>query len=529
LSSSTRLLCLAALVAWCWASVPAVAHARVERYAVIIGNDRGGAEETPLRYAGSDAARVHEVLRDLGGFAPVDMVMLHNENADTVRSTLIAVNARIRAAMSAPDVQVLLLVYYSGHADSEDLHLGATHFPIHELTQLVSGSAASFRLVVLDACRSGALTRLKGGRVVAPFAIEQSETLPNNGLAFLTASSVNEDAQESDELRGSFFTHAFVSGLLGAADADGDGSVVLAEAYRYAYEATLRATSRTLAGTQHPTFRYDLRGQGELVLTEPAARASDRAHLHFPSGIGFLLFRDDANGAVVAEVSEHDARRVLSVRPGRYFVRGRGLDVLYEGAVLAGAGTSTSVDLVQLSRIEYARLVRKGGAETKLAHGPEVGLRARTTLANANTPCFGGFVGYGMDLRSWGAGARVSACSSGSDNRVLRTTTNAYDAEARVHHAWDISTAWLELAVGGGVSVFTQHYEPQGRALARTSLVPFVSLGVGAGLSLAHGFRLGLDLATETHFFSIQNSWDAPAHAQPSVGLRTSLMVGKEL
>ena len=61
----------------------------------------------------------------------------------------------------------------------------------------------------------------------------------------LAATAASEDAQESDELRGSFFTHYLVSGLLGAADEDGDGAVTLAEAYDHAYAATLRATSRT--------------------------------------------------------------------------------------------------------------------------------------------------------------------------------------------------------------------------------------------------------------------------------------------
>jgi len=72
--------------------------------------------------------------------------------------------------------------------------------------------------------------------------------LKGEGLALLTASSANEDAQESDELKGSFFSHALISGLLGAADSNGDGDVVLEEAYHHAYESTLRATSRHPGG-----------------------------------------------------------------------------------------------------------------------------------------------------------------------------------------------------------------------------------------------------------------------------------------
>ena len=44
--------------------------------------------------------------------------------------------------------------------------------------------------------------------------------LAGEGVVFLTSSSANEDAHESDTLKGSFFTHYLVSGMLGAADTD---------------------------------------------------------------------------------------------------------------------------------------------------------------------------------------------------------------------------------------------------------------------------------------------------------------------
>ena len=124
------------------ALVPALAHARVERYAVVIGNDLGKSGETPLRYAEADAERVHDVLHDLGGFEPANMVLLRGESADTVRSTVIAINERVRQAVSLPNTQAVLLLYYSGHADADDLHLGEGRLAIAELARLVRGSAA---------------------------------------------------------------------------------------------------------------------------------------------------------------------------------------------------------------------------------------------------------------------------------------------------------------------------------------------------------------------------------------------------
>jgi uncharacterized caspase-like protein len=87
--------------------------------------------------------------------------------------------------------------------------------------------------------------------------------ITTRGEALLTSSTSDELARESDALRGSFFTHHLVSGLRGAADQSKDGRVTLAEAYDYAYAKTVTQAE----GGQHPTFKYDLAGRGDVVLT----------------------------------------------------------------------------------------------------------------------------------------------------------------------------------------------------------------------------------------------------------------------
>ena len=138
--------------------------------------------------------------------------MLRGGDADAARAALIALNDRIRTAGPA---DTMLVVYYSGHADAEALHLGATNFALTQLEQLVRGSPAAFRLLVVDACRSGALTRVKGGKPANPFPIALGDTLAADGVVFWTASAASEEAQESDTIKGSFFSHFLVSGLAG--------------------------------------------------------------------------------------------------------------------------------------------------------------------------------------------------------------------------------------------------------------------------------------------------------------------------
>jgi hypothetical protein len=332
----------------------------------------------------------------------------------------------------------------------------------------------------------------------SPLAAES--VLPGHGLAVLAASASHEDAQESDEIRGSYFTHALVSGLMGAADQDGDGAISLGEAYQYAYATTLRATSRTRFGSQHPTFRFEMSGQGAVVLTQPEGYAAQRARLEFPRGTGFLVLRDDAAGAVVGEIGPHDLRRALSVRPGRYFVRGRGSDVLYEGVMVTAPATSTLVALDQLKRIEYARLVRKGGGPDarQTSQSLEGGAAVRSVLINAGTVCLGGYLAYGVDRPQLGVQLRGSACTASFARDGLHATVNEYDLDMRLDHSWDFTSITLRVGLGAGAALFTQRFEGDRLAPDRNSASPY--LLVHAGLVVPFGRpSLVIDASGETH------------------------------
>lgn len=517
-AARVALLALCLLSSRAWASV--------ERYAVVIGNDVGARGDERLRYAQADAEKVATALGDVGGFPPANVVVLRGNDAATVRSTLIAVNDRVRTAAASPGTTTLLFVYYSGHADAQALHLGDTQLASSELVQLVRGSAATFRLLVLDACRSGVLTRLKGGRVGAPFAIDAGESagLRGEGMAFLTASAADEDAQESDELRGSFFTHAFVSGLLGAADTDGDGQVVLEEAYRHAYEATLRSTSRTFAGAQHPTFQYDLRGQGDVVLSrmkQPALGV-----LHLPASLGFLVIAGGPDGAVVGEVEPNGVARAISLRPGKYFLRARGRDELYEGEIELAASESRAVDTGGFRRVAYARLVRKGAREAGVAHGPELGISGRTALPNADGPCLGPVLGYRAEWPALTVYARVTACRSGFDNGVLEATASDVALTLYGMRAFDFDAVTLSLGVGAGLDVLHQSFDSPGRAPDRTALAPLVGIAAGATLPLGGGWLAELDVWGETYFLSVQDADAAEASRRAVWSARSALLFG---
>lgn len=502
------------------------AQARVERFAIVVGNNRGLPHEAELRYAETDAQKVHDTLRDIGDFAPENIVLHTGRNADSLRRTLIGLNDRIRGLRSAPDTQAVLLVYYSGHADSEDLHLGESRLSIEELSKLVRGSSADFRLLLLDACRSGVLTRAKGGRQVQPFDIPAPLELHGEGLAFLTASAEHELAQESDALGGSFFTHAFVSGLLGAADRDRDGNVLLDEAYQYAYDSTLRASSRSARGLQHPTFFYDLRGQGQLVLSRPFANTERRGMLELPSGADYLLFRGDEHGKVAAELGAHDAVRTLSLAPGSYFVRGRTSTHVLEGSTRVEVARVTRLRSDKLKRIEYAHLLRKGGEQQRV-HAVEALMQVRTRLPNADTACYGALAGYRLDTAHSSWLLRGGFCTSTMEHTSFTSRTDELHLGVRGVRAYDLGPrVAIEAGVGLAYAYTRQQFDSRGRAPTRHASAPVGELLAGTSVGLGQGIYVTLDAALQCFLLSMSERIDGDKQLRAALSTRISLGAG---
>ena len=481
------------------------AHADVERYAVIVGHNIGAADEQRLRFAEADAAQVAELLGEIGGVPDENQVVVRGRDADQVRRALIATNERIRIGQRVGH-DAVLVVYYSGHGDADALHLGGSRLALRELEALVRGSSAQVRILIIDACRSGSLTRVKGGVPAPPLALSSGiDEPPGEGVIVLTASTAGEDAQESDLLAGSFFTHYLLSGLRGAADDDGDRVVTVAEAFRYTREQTILASSRTLGGTQHPTFHYDLRGRADIALADFGA-AHGHGRLTVPDGATWLVVRGTAPGTVVGEIVAGAHRRTLSLAPGSYFVRGRTPDALLEGVVAIEAGRDTTVDTARLERTSYARLVRKGAADgPRSATGLFTALLVQTPIIDQASPCIGVLAGWTFTLPDVALSPRLAACHGRSSNSALTAANDALFGELRVSKIVDVGRLALDLGIAAGGSLLQERFDSLGRAPTRTSLAG--QLGVGAGLALPLGERLylGGEAAAQTYFFAIED------------------------
>ena len=284
------------------------------RFALVVGANAGGARP-PLRFAVMDASRFAEVLKELGGVQGRDATVLADPTVAGLETALRSLSGAVEVARSDGG-RIEVVFYYSGHADETGLLLGAGHYSYESLREQLNAVNADVRIAVLDACASGGMTRVKGGERRKAFMVDESSTM--RGHAFLTSSSADESAQESDRIRGSFFTHYLVSGLRGAADISGEGKVTLNEAYQYAFGETLGRTLKTQGGPQHPSYDIDMSGTGDVVITDLRDTSSS---LVLDADISGRCFVREQKAGIVIEVEKPLGRRIeLGVGPGRYEV-----------------------------------------------------------------------------------------------------------------------------------------------------------------------------------------------------------------
>jgi hypothetical protein len=448
----------------------------LHRYALLVGANRGNAGEEKLAFAAQDARSVAAVLTELAGFRKEDTWVLEDPTDDAVRDAFARLRTTVRGR-AAEGERSLLFVYYSGHADAVAMHLDGAQLRWAEMTAQAKSVGADTRLIVVDACRSGSVTHVKGVRAEPLFALPNSEPEVPQGYAVLTSASANEDAQESVALGGSFFTHYFVSALRGAGDTNGDGRVTLLEAFQYSAEQTASSTAATTAGVQHATYRYHLSGHADLAMTAPAYDGTATTlRLNDP---GEYLFRaGDSEGPLALDTMVNTKPRWVWLPPGKYAVQRRTSEQIYRGTVKLRAGDRRELRAASLEPTELASLTVKGGDSRGVGEAKPMGL---DLLVGA-----GGVGLQGLTLSTRGAVAfewqvspslRLDAVLSGGrstgQSALLRITQDDVNlaAGARVVAG---GNAWLDVSIGArvGVAALEQRYSGPSALDPRWQLTP---------------------------------------------------------
>lgn len=477
-----------AVVAALLAAAPAGA---AQRFAVIAGNDEGGQGRARLWFAEKDADRVAAAVRELGDFSEKNVIVLRGKSADEVRAAVAALDSRILQAKAGGE-RTLLFFYYSGHAGASGLELGSSRLKFDELRALISKSGADTKVAIVDACDAGRLTQTKG----ASFANTVDFTLPTDqveGTAFIASSAAGEAAQESAAIGGSFFTHHFELGLRGAADADGDGQVTLAEAFRYTSVRTTSGTSATEAGPQHPTYDIRMSGRGDVILAD-LRRAE--ATLRLPPDVrATFILRGPKN--LLAEIPGSPETLALALPAGHYTVERRAPEG-YASTELTLSRADVTI-LPPLSPTRYERARQKGGPAPLVAF-------AGGGLTSVRLPGFGFApalrAGIRKELGEFGLRIHAEVARADVADLALRYTYwSGTGAAALVLPLLD-GPVFLEGGVLGGYSVVSQQLAG---GASYTGSGPIAG-GVLQATMRVGKVRLGLDLQAEARFFRLDDA-----------------------
>jgi hypothetical protein len=359
-------LTLTALIA---AALPAEAATPGRSIALLIGANAPAPGREPLQFALRDATLMGDTLARTGRFDKADIVTLLEPGPQQLLAEL----ERTASSAGEPDSIGLFVFYYSGHSDGQRLFPGGEALALTDLRAAIERLPARVHVAILDTCRGGSWTNTKGlsvGPALRPIDLLDADTA---GTALLSSSSGVENAHEAAVYGGSFFTHHVAAGLLGAADASGDGNVTLQEVFSYAKERTVRDSAHLAPTTQHPSFEIELRGRQDVVLAQ-LVQSSSQLELSQRHALEVVRL---SSGVTVAETLPSQRTVRLALPTGDYVVRRVSDQHVLTKDVRITPGAPVHIDESELTRADD-RLASKGDAPAFDPPGAHDSLPART-------------------------------------------------------------------------------------------------------------------------------------------------------
>lgn len=498
----------AILVIMLW-YVSVVSQTQYPRYAIIVGQNNGGADVGTLQYAERDARRVADVLKSIGDFPKENVILLTDPDSLDIQNSIAKTSLLIRNKQEQD--KALFMFYYSGHADINSLLLGKTRFSLEKIQKMISAFPAAFRIAIFDACQSGVVTAFKGGTRAEPFYLQNSAALVK-GQAIIASASANERAQESSTLKGSVFTFHWINGLNGSADISADNQITLNEAYQYAYRKTIETSALATGEIQHPVYRFNIAGQGDIVLTN-LNKSESGIFLGNDCEGKFLVLSEDFLEVYADFYKEKDRDVFIALNHGKYtIVNARGSDVSTLVLTLKRKIiTNVKQNMFIANTLTESRI--KGHADSSVNYTKTMPRGLRNLSIGGGS----GFVLYpDFDTDNWDRDIFLQITS----NYSLRSNVSVFlDAQAllfcksgQIQAGFDYvknnGVSDLFLGAGGGMEYAFHQYSDFHDALSATATVHAgftTSIGKHANLQVripftavfkeTHDYRLGVDFS----------------------------------
>ena len=256
--------------------IPQGAARNPKAVAVVIGN-RGYEKTSPVEFAANGAATVRRYLVQTLGYDEKNI--LYVEDADLTDFHQIfgtAANPRGKLYNWVRPGESDVFVYYAGHGvpnpeekgtpyfvpvSADPNYIGVSGYPVSVFRKNLEALPARSLTVIVDACFSGMAADGKLLiRDVSPAALKVRDELPApEGAVFMAGAASDQVSTWYRAMRHSTFTYWWLKGVGGAADADGNREITVAELSAY-LAREVPYTARREAGQE----------QTPVVLGDPA-------------------------------------------------------------------------------------------------------------------------------------------------------------------------------------------------------------------------------------------------------------------
>lgn len=249
------------------------------KWALLIGiNDYLDSMISKLNFSAKDIEEFYEILVDSqkGKYNINNVEVLSDlREQKPTRNIILSKLAKISRSASPEDS---VLFYFSGHgyekegnpyllcSDSYTNTLEETAIPTETIRKTMEDSLARTKIIVIDACHSGAIKGRKDSGIMTKTFFETFFPAPE-GFAVLASCKLGEYSYEWKEKEHGVFSYYLLEGMNGLADRDGDGIITITDAHRYTSENVKRWAFKT-GVEQNPTLEAKISGDIPLVFVE---------------------------------------------------------------------------------------------------------------------------------------------------------------------------------------------------------------------------------------------------------------------
>lgn len=299
--------------------------------ALVVGVNRAvDANLAALKYADDDAVRWRGLFSRLG--VRTRLLARLDENTRRVHPEAVSeatspVAAELDKAVSEAAAEIaaarargaptVLYFVYAGHGDVRNgqgyITLEDARLTGRDLAERVIARIGAARAhVIVDACGSFFLAygRGPGGeRRAVDATITRFDLAADPTVGLLLSTSSARDSHEWDAVQGGVFSHEVRSGMLGAADADGDGKIT--------YREVAAFVARANAGIANERFRPDVHARapaaGDPVLVDVRKAQAKRIEIDGRHAGHYIV--EDSKGVRHAELHSAPGQAISLVRP----------------------------------------------------------------------------------------------------------------------------------------------------------------------------------------------------------------------